>query len=51
MARFATGLALADENLGMRPGKFLADANLARLDALRARHDPDGRFHSYPGHA
>jgi len=47
MEGFATGLALADENLGLRPGKFLADANLARLEALRARHDPDGRFHSY----
>jgi FAD/FMN-containing dehydrogenase len=51
IAPFATGLALADENLGLRPGKFLADANLARLDALRARHDPEGRFHSYPGRA
>lgn len=51
MAPFASGLALADENLGMRPGKVLADANMARLDALRARHDPDGRFHSYMGRA
>jgi FAD/FMN-containing dehydrogenase len=51
MARFATGLQLADENLGMRPGKFLADANMARLDALRARYDRDGRFHSYMGRA
>jgi hypothetical protein len=48
---FATGLQLADENLGLRPGKFLADANMARLDTLRARHDPDGRFHSYMGSA
>lgn len=51
MAPFATGLQLADENLGMRPGKFLADANMARLDALRARFDPQGRFHSYMGRA
>jgi FAD/FMN-containing dehydrogenase len=49
MAPFATGLQLADENLGMRPGKFLADANMARLDALRARYDPEGRFHDYLG--
>ena len=51
MEPFAAGLQLADENLGMRPGKFLADANMARLDALRARYDPDARFHSYMGRA
>lgn len=51
MEGLATGLQLADENLGLRPGKFLADANMARLDALRARYDPDGRFHSYMGRA
>jgi FAD/FMN-containing dehydrogenase len=51
MEGFATGLQLADENLGVRPGKFLADAAMARLDALRARQDPDGRFHSYMGRA
>jgi hypothetical protein len=49
LAPLASGLQLADENLGARPGRFLADANLARLDALRARHDPEGRFHSYMG--
>lgn len=49
MAPFATGMQLADENLGVRPGKFLADANMARLEALRARFDPEGRFYSYLG--
>ena len=49
LERFATGLQLADENLGRRPGRFLADENMARLEALRARFDPEGRFHSYMG--
>jgi hypothetical protein len=43
----ATGIQLADENLSERPARFMADANLARLDRLRAAHDPAGRFHSY----
>jgi FAD/FMN-containing dehydrogenase len=46
---FASGIQLADENLGARPFRFLADANFARLQALRARHDPQGLFHSYMG--
>jgi FAD/FMN-containing dehydrogenase len=49
MAPHATGVQLADENLGERPARFMADANLARLDRLRATHDPAGRFHSYMG--
>jgi len=49
MAPLSTGVQLADENLGARPAPFLADANMARLDALRARHDPDGRFHPWMG--
>ncbi len=49
MSHLSTGIQLADENLGRRPAPFLAAANMARLDALRARHDPDGRFHPYMG--
>lgn len=49
MAPLATGVQLADENLGQRPAPFLAAANMARLDALRAKHDPGGRFHPYMG--
>jgi hypothetical protein len=49
MSTLSTGVQLADENLGQRPAPFLASANLARLDALRAKHDPDGRFHPYMG--
>jgi FAD/FMN-containing dehydrogenase len=45
----ASGIQLADENLGRRPARFVSDANLARLDALRERYDPDGRFHPWMG--
>jgi hypothetical protein len=30
-------------------GIQLADANFKRLQALRAKHDPTGMFHSYMG--
>jgi len=43
----SSGIQLADENLINRPGRFVSDANLARLDELRARWDPDGRFHPW----
>lgn len=43
----AKGIQLADENLGARPFRFMSEANLKRLEALRARHDPNGLFHSY----
>jgi FAD/FMN-containing dehydrogenase len=49
MAPLAKGVQLADENLGQRAAPFMADANLARLDRLRAAHDPSGRFHDYAG--
>ena len=47
----ATGIQLADETLGARPARFMAEANLARLDQLKARLDPAGRFHAYMGQA
>jgi FAD/FMN-containing dehydrogenase len=49
MSHLATGIALADENLGRRPARFITDANMARLDKVRAAYDPDGRFHSWMG--
>jgi FAD/FMN-containing dehydrogenase len=49
MAHLSSGMQLADENLGRRPMPFMAKDNLARLDALRAKHDPKGRFHPYMG--
>lgn len=45
----ASGIQLADENLGRRPARFASDANMARLDALRARWDPDGLLHPWMG--
>jgi FAD/FMN-containing dehydrogenase len=43
----SVGIQLADENLGRRPAPFMAPANLARLDTLRAQFDPDGLFNPY----
>lgn len=45
----ASGIQLADENLGRRPARFAGDAQMARLDALRAQWDPDGLFHPWMG--
>jgi hypothetical protein len=51
MAHLATGIQLADENLGQRPAKFAADENMTRLDKARALYDPSERFHSWMGRA
>jgi FAD/FMN-containing dehydrogenase len=49
MEPLATGIQLADENLGRRPARFLRDENMARLDRLRAERDPDRIFHPWMG--
>ncbi len=49
MASLASGIQLADENLGARPAKFASDENMARLDRIRAEYDPDGRFYEWMG--
>lgn len=49
MSAHSLGIQLADENLGRRPARFIADANLRRLDRIRAARDPDGRFCSWMG--
>ena len=49
MQQHALGIQLADENLGKRPARFMRDENLARLDSLRAKYDPDGLFHAWMG--
>lgn len=49
MAHLSSGIQLADENLGERPARFAGDENLARLDALRTRYDPDRLFHPWMG--
>jgi hypothetical protein len=45
----ASGVQLADENLARRPQPFVSPASLARLDELRDRYDPEGRFHAWMG--
>jgi FAD/FMN-containing dehydrogenase len=49
MEDLASGIQLADENLGQRPARFVSEENLARLDAVRAEYDPQGLFHSWMG--
>ncbi len=49
MEGVATGIQLADENLGRRPARFVSEAHMARLDELRARYDPEGVFHPWMG--
>ena len=41
------GIQLADENLVGRSARYLSDANEQRLEALRAKYDPDNLFCSY----
>jgi FAD/FMN-containing dehydrogenase len=43
----ADGIQLADENLGARPFRFMDERRLARVEALRAKYDPAGLFHTY----
>lgn len=49
MAPLASGIQLADENLGARPAKFATDGNMVRLDRVRAEYDPDNRFYPWMG--
>ncbi|ORV87514.1 oxidoreductase [Mycobacterium interjectum] len=49
MSGLATGIQLADENLGQRPAKFASDEAMARLDKARAMYDPDGLFNAWMG--
>jgi hypothetical protein len=49
MDHLSSGIQLADENLGQRPARFVSEPNLARLDEVRARYDPERRFHSWMG--
>jgi FAD/FMN-containing dehydrogenase len=40
----ATGIQLADENLGQRPARFLSETHMQRFDRIRDHYDPDHRF-------
>ncbi|KAG2413120.1 hypothetical protein HFD88_010679 [Aspergillus terreus] len=45
---YVQGTSLADENLANDPGKFMSLHNYRRLEELRRKHDPEGRFYGYP---
>jgi FAD/FMN-containing dehydrogenase len=47
IARDGVGVYLGDTDFTRRQDRFLSDANYRRLEAIRARRDPDGRFASY----
>jgi FAD/FMN-containing dehydrogenase len=49
LEHLSTGIQLADENLGARPARFMSDANLRRLDEIRAARDADGTFREWMG--
>jgi FAD/FMN-containing dehydrogenase len=49
MSHLATGIQLADENLGQRPARFASDDAMARLDKIRGAYDPDGLFNAWMG--
>jgi FAD/FMN-containing dehydrogenase len=51
MEPLSSGIQLADENLGRRPARFVAEEKMARLDAIRAERDPKGLFHPWMGRA
>ena len=47
MRELSLGLQFSDNNLADRPDLGLSPQNAARVEAIRARYDPDGRFRSY----
>jgi len=46
---YALGIQLADENLGRRPARFMADAKLRKLDGIRQKYNPQGLFRDWMG--
>ncbi len=44
---FSEGLFLADSDFTTRPARFMDEQHWQRLQAVRARYDPTGLFHSY----
>jgi FAD/FMN-containing dehydrogenase len=47
LAALGKGVYLGDTDFTRRADRFLSDANFGRLEEIRARRDPDGRFCSY----
>ncbi len=44
---FSKGIQLADENLAMRPARFMSIDNFKRLESIRQEYDPHRSFHTY----
>jgi hypothetical protein len=47
LARLGKGAYLGDTDFSRRPDRFLSEENLARLQEIRARGDPDELFCDY----
>ena len=47
MNHMSTGIQLADEGLHKRTAPFLSDANLKKVQQIRADRDPKGLFHEW----
>ncbi len=47
MSHLSTGIQLADEGLHKRTAPFLSDANLKKIQQIRAERDPKGLFHEW----
>ncbi len=47
LAAVGEGVYIGDSDFGCRPDRFMTDAAFARLEAIRARRDPDGLFVTY----
>lgn len=47
MREHEKGIQLGDENLPSHPGKFMATERYMKLEQLRQRLDPNGRFYGY----
>ena len=47
LAELGKGVYLGDTDFTRRSDRFLSAENFARLEEIRARRDPDGRFCSY----
>ncbi|KAJ5656879.1 hypothetical protein N7507_008829 [Penicillium longicatenatum] len=47
MEHLRKGIQLADENRPGHPGKFMRTQNYVRLEKLRQKYDPEGRFYGY----
>jgi len=50
MGPFSDGYYLGDSDLPTRSAKFMADEKFQKLERLREKYDPEGRFCSYQPH-